>query len=423
MTRITVCLLFVTSLATADEWPGFRGATGSGVSPESALPTTWSNDKGVVWSVDLPGRGNSSPVVTARRIDVTTQKENGSLCLISIDRRTGKIIRDLTLGSGNLAAKGPANLYEHRHNPATPTVVADNDHTWAFFGTGLLVCVRASDGKIVWQKDMVREYGEYDITFGMGSSPRLAGNFVIISCLTKGPSYVAALDKTTGNEVWKQDRVFHAADDGPDAYTTPTIYQSDNGTNLLISGSDHVDARLLTSGKQIWSAPGLKIDSPYGRVIASPVGTRNGIVVATSANPAGAGKGRVIGVRFGQGGKQIWSVETSSPDSSSPVIVDNLVYMVADNGIATCVDANTGNVKWKKRLSNGGGPYHASLVAGANRVYFLNTDGRCTVIEHGEEGKILATNSLQGSFYATPALSNGLIYLRAYERLYAINGK
>lgn len=423
MFRIATCFCFLVTSVVADEWPGFRGATGSGVSSEKDLPTSWAQDKGVLWSVDLPGKGNSSPVVTARRIDLTTQTEDGSLFLISIDRRTGQITRELNLGSGKLAAKGPANLYAHRHNAATPTVVADSDHTWAFFGTGLLVCVRASDGEIVWQKDLVKEYGAYDITFGMGSSPRMAGDNIIVSCLTKGPSYVVALNKSTGKEIWKHDRLFHAADDGPDAYTTPTIYESNNGTSLLISGSDHVDARLLSSGKQTWSAAGLRIDSPYGRVIASPIGTRNGIVVATSANPAGAGKGRVIGVEFRKGSKQLWSVETSSPDSSSPVILDNLVYMIADNGIATCVDCNTGDVKWKKRLSNGGGPYHASLVAGAGKVYFLNTDGLCTVIEHGGAGNMLSKNTLEGTFYATPALSDGLIYLRAYERLYAIDGR
>ena len=138
---------------------------------------------------------------------------------------------------------------------------------------------------------MVKEHGAYDITFGMGSSPRLWGDLLYVSCMTKGASYVVAFDKLTGKQAWKTDRQLAASDDGPDAYSSPTIARMGKRVELLVAGSDHVNAYDLKSGKQNWISSGLLIDSPYGRVIASPV-AHQGIVVATSANPGGGGLGQ-----------------------------------------------------------------------------------------------------------------------------------
>jgi len=409
----------------AEDWGQFRGATGDGVSAEEDVPARWTDGEGVAWSVDLSGRGNSSPVVVGDRVDVTSQREDNSLWVTSLDRSSGRLIRSVRVGSGRLAAKGSANLYAHRHNAATPTPVADEKHTWAFFGSGLLVCLDAASGKVSWQRDMVKDFGGYDITFGMGSSPRLWGDLLYISCLTKGASYVVALDKNSGEVVWHSKRQLPAKDDGPDAYSTPTIRQLGKTAELLVSGSDHVNAYDLLSGKQNWVSDGMAIDSAYGRIIASPV-AHQGIVIATSANPGGGGKGRVIAVRGNGSGNvsethRAWSLEKSSPDSSSPVCLDGRVYMTADNGVAQCVDIKSGTVHWTKRLSMG--PYHASLVAGDGKVYFLAIDGTCTVIAAGDEPQVVSINKLSGTFYSTPAISHGTIFLRAYERLVAIDGK
>ena len=392
---------------------------------EKNLPDSWNDQQGIAWSVDLPGRANSGPVVTSKRIDLTTQAEDNSLWVISLERASGKVIRSTRVGSGTLVAKGPGNLYAHRHNAATPTPVADEDHIWAFFGTGLLVCVDAQSGEVVWEKDMVKEHGAYDITFGMGSSPRLWKDLLYVSCMTKGVSYVVAFEKLTGKQVWKSERKLAAKDDGPDAYSSPTIARSGERVELLVSGSDHVNAYDLRSGTQNWISSGLLIDSPYGRIIASPV-SHQGMVVATSANPGGGGLGRVIAVRGNGSGNvtethRAWSLEKTSPDSSTPVCLDGLVYMTTDSGVASCIDIKTGKSHWVKRLSMG--PYHASLVAGDGKVYFLGIEGNCTVLQAGTEGKVLATNKLSGTFYATPAISDGVIYLRGYSRLVAIKGK
>lgn len=416
-------VLAAMGLAQAADWPQFRGATGDGVSHDQNLPLTWSEERGLLWKTKLIGRANSSPAVTSKRIDLTTKMDDESLWVLSYDRATGNLIRTVQVGSGSLVAKGAKNLWAHRHNAATPSPVADEQHVWAYFGTGLLVCLDARTGAVVWQRDLVDDYGQYDITFGMGSSPRLWGELLIINCMTKGPSYVLALDKASGRTVWKVDRKLPADDDGPDAYSTPTIAVTDKGAQLLVAGSDHVDAYDLKTGKQIWISGGLKIDSPYGRVIAAPQ-ISDGIVVATSGNPGGAGLGHMIALKAGGLGDVTnshgsWKFPKRSPDSSSPVIFDGRVFLTTDAGIATCLDLKTGREIWAERL--GKGPFQASLVAGDGKVYFLSIDGLCVVTN--TKGKVLARNKLPGTFYATPAISDGTIYLRSYETLYAIRGK
>lgn len=418
---IGVSLLFsVESVLHAELWPQFRGDSGDGISHETNLPGEWSANKGVLWKSELPGFGNSSPAVTEKHVVVTAQTKDKALWVVILNRKTGDVQREIKVGNGKLVAKGPANLYAHRHNAATPSPIAVGNRIWAFFGSGLLVCLDAESGKVVWEKDMVKEYGEYDITFGMGSTPRLWKELLYVSCLTKGASYVAALDAATGKKKWKVDRQLPAEDDGPDAYSTPVVA----GNELLISGSDHVNAYDMLTGRQLWVSSGLKIDSPYGRVIASPVPTPEGLVIAASGNPGGGGKGRVIvinalGMKGDVSNRRVWTQEKSTPDSSTPVAVDGLVFLLADSGIVTCVDTRDGKVKFTKRLAKG--PYHASLIAADGKIYLQSTTGTCTVLSADESGKVMAENNLDGQFYSTPAISKGVIFLRAYERIYAIS--
>ncbi len=425
--RSLPCIIVIIALIAAREsrgetWPQFRGHTGNGLSSESDLPTVWSPRAGVLWATDLSGRANSSPAVTSQRVDLTTQEADRSLWVISLDRLTGKVIHKTPVGKGALAAKGDPQLYAHRHNAATPSPIADEEHVWAFFGTGLLVCLDADQGRVIWERDLTEDYGAYDITFGMGSSPRLWGDLLYIACMTKGPSYVLALDKMTGQEVWKQDREFPAQDDGPDAYSTPIMAELHGEPALLISGSDHVNAYDPLTGRQLWASDGLAIQSPFGRVIASPVAVREGIVVATSGNPGGGGLGHMLAVAVPDSSpanaNHLWRFAQASPDSSTPVCAGDLLFLLSDHGVLTCLDVTSGEIHWRRRLETG--PYHASLVAGDGKVYALSIRGTCTVFSADKTGRPLARNQLPGTFYATPAISDGVIFLRAYERLYAV---
>ena len=420
---VTFTSLLVPSATQAETWPQFRGASGSGVSAESNLPAQWSEQEGILWSVALPGRANSSPAITDKRVDITTKTEDNGLWILSFDRKTGRELLKVKVGTGSLDAPGPRNLWAHRHNAATPTPMSDDKNIWAFFGSGLLVCLDAGSGKIVWQRDMIKDYGPYDITFGMGSTPRLWGNLLIVTCMTKGPSYVVAFDKQTGKEVWKANRKLPAEKDGADAYSTPTIFQRGDQSELFVSGSDHVNAYDPATGKQLWIAGGLEIASPFGRIIAAPVANQQ-MVIATSGNPGGGGLGYIKAFKQGESGDitqsgLIWKYDTATPDASTPLILDDKLYMVSQNGVATCLNLENGEAVWKKRMS---GQYFSALVAGDGKVYFLSTDGLCTVVA-ADSGKVLAENQLPGTFYSTPAISEGVIFLRSFDRLYAVKGK
>tara|TARA_Y100001960_G_scaffold103091_1_gene110971 strand:+ start:9617 stop:10906 length:1290 start_codon:yes stop_codon:yes gene_type:complete len=423
MTRLAVliALVAITLEGEAQQWGQFRGATGSGVSASENLPTTWSDDS-VLWSVNLLGQGNSSPAVNSSAVFVTSQAKDLSLHVLAFSCSNGKPLWKKQVGSGKLAAKGPANLYAHRHNAATPSPIADDQSVWAFFGTGLLVCLDARTGELKWEVDMVQEYGAYDITFGMGSTPRLWEGHVFVSCMTKGASYVVALNKDSGELAWKHDRRFPSKDDGPDAYSTPIIATVDGKAQLIVTGCDHINAYNPKTGEQLWYSSGLQIASPYGRVIASPV-AGSGVVVGTSANPGGGGLGHVMAWELGGKGNvretnMLWRHARSTPDSSTPIAVNGLLFALADNGVCTCLDIKTGDVKWVKRLTTG--TSYASLVAGGGKVYASGINGTVVVFNADSEGKVVATNKLEGQFYSTPALMADTIYLRAYERLVAV---
>jgi len=234
---------------------------------------------------------------------------------------------------------------------------------------------------------------------------------------------VVAFDKNTGKEVWKVDRKLPAQKDGADAYSTPAIFQNGDKTELLVSGSDHVNAYDPQTGKQLWIAGGLDIPSPFGRIIAAPVADAQ-VVIATSGNPGGGGLGYIKAFQQGKSGDitksgLLWKFDVSTPDASTPLILNDKFFMVSQNGVATCLNLKNGEPLWKKRMK---GQYFSSLVAGDGKVYFLSIEGLCTVVD-ADSGEIIAENQLPGTFYSTPAISEGVIYLRSYDRLYAIKGK
>jgi len=418
---VGVALAAMVSSLQAATWAGFRGNAGSGISSEKNLPVKWSATSGVKWKAMLGGRGNSSPVVTTKRVYLTTQTKDLALWVIALDKASGKEAWRRKVASGALAAKGPKNLYANRHNPATSTPVADEKHVWAFFGTGHLVCLDAA-GKQVWASNLAEEFGAYDITFGMGSSPRLWKGRLFIACMTKGSSYVAALNPANGKVLWKKNRRLPALKDGPDAYSTPVIWQGRTGDELLVAGSDHINAYHPANGDQLWVSGGFSIKSPYGRIIASPA-VSPGVIIQCSANPGDGGLGRAIALRAGQRGNittsaRLWALERTTPDSSTPVILDGRAYLVRGNGITICLTINDGRKLWTERLAQG--QYFSAAVAGDGKVYILNTAGTCTVLQSGAKFTKLAENKLPGAFYSTPAISDGTIFLRSEDTVYAV---
>src|SRR5437867_3393297 len=210
----------------AADWPCWRGPDGLGVSTEKDLPVQWSKDKNIAWSLEVPGNGASSPIVVGDRVYLTTQTDDLGLHVLAVERASGKLLWDREVGRGKLHAN---NL----HNMATPTPVSDGERVWVMFGTGDLVCL-GPDGKVVWQRNLVQQYGVYKTNHGYGSSPMLDDGRLFIACMHQGPSYLLAIDAKSGTNLWKIDRNLEPKDEAQDSYSSPIFLRAGGRTEVVL---------------------------------------------------------------------------------------------------------------------------------------------------------------------------------------------
>jgi outer membrane protein assembly factor BamB len=388
----------------AADWSNWRGPDGLGVSPDKGFPLEWSRSKNVAWTATVPGKGSSSPVVVGDRVYVTAQTEDTGMHVMALDRKTGAVVWDREV------AKGRAKAHQ-LHNMATPTVVADPRHVWALFGTGDLACADR-DGKIVWQRNLGKEYGAYNANHGYGSSPMLLDGRLYVAWMHQGPSYLLAVDAATGKDVWKKDRDHGAKDEAKDSYSSPLFLRSGGRTEVVLAGAGAVDAYEPATGTQRWSAKGFEVPHPYGRTIAGAT-AGEGLVVAVASGFQN--RGRTVALRAGGEGDvttshRAWTFDKFSPDCPTPVIHRGLLFTIRDDGMASCVDLKTGEPHWQERLFTEN--VKVSPVAAAGRIYFTSGQGNCAVVKAAAKFEVLARNERGEETLSTPALSDGRIYLR-----------
>jgi len=395
---MVLILLLILSLVSPDDWPQFRGPTGQGVSAEQGLPLSWSEAKNVRWKTSIPGRGWSSPVVQGDHIWLTTATEEGkSLRAVSVDRNTGAILQNVEV----FRLKSPKET-NSKNSFASPTPVIDGDRVYLHFGAYGTACISQS-GKILWQTKLAYDNGQH----GTGSSPILYDDLLIISCDGNDVQYVVALDKLTGKTRWKKSR------EGYQAYTTPLLIQTPAGEQVISPGAFRAIAYEPRTGKEIWQ---VKYGEGFSNVPRPVYG--DGIVfICTGFQQPSLLAVRVDGKGDITKSKVVWSLNRGIPLTPSPLLIGQELYMVTDNGIASCVDAKTGQELWRVRL---GGNYSASPVYADGRIYFLSEEGESVVIAPGRQFKHLATNQLDGPTLASMAVSGGSIFIRSQTHLYRI---
>ena len=423
---LTVLLVLALAPLGADDWPQWRGPEGIGVSREEGLPTRWGPAEGVVWKIPLEGVGASSPTVSGQRVFVTAQIGSGEVAeggtespeavlarrtgdsdgvefvVRAVDRRDGR-----SLWTRRFAAEGDIPPVQRKHNMATPTPVTDGERVYAWFGNGELFVLDAADGKVVWRRHLGKEIAPFDIRWGHGSSPTLYGELVFLLCDHPPGGYLLALDKRTGEERWRLDR-----GEGPRAYTTPLVIRGETGDVLIVNSNARVEALEPSTGKLLWHA---------GEPVKVPVATsvHDGGILYTSR---GSRSGPYMAIRMGgrgdvSGTHVLWQVNTGAPYVGSLVHHQGLIFMATEQGIATAVDPATGERVWRQRL---GGAFTSSPVAGDGKVYFTNEGGETVVVEASPEGKVLARNTLGERVIASPAISDGQIFMRTDEHLVRI---
>lgn len=418
---LTICLLATHSLR-AENWPQWRGARWDSISHEKNIPATWSTIKNVAWRLQLPGQAGATPVIWNDRIFLTSadREDPDSLMLVCVST-SGKELWRREMGSGN------RRVQNHEGNMASPSPATDGKHVWAFMGTGELACF-AIDGREVWRFNMQDRYGEFKIAFGMTSTPLLDGDRLYFQLIhgdrnaETREAVVVCLDKQTGREIWKQDRPSDGYAENEHSYASPTIYRDKQQEFLITHGADYVVAHDMDTGKEIWRSGGLNVKSKYDptlRFVASPAAVPGLIVVPTAkAGPVRAilpgGKGDITDSKY-----WTWSL-SRTPDVCTPLIHSGLVYFCMKDGSLMCVDAKTGKLNYFERKNKHRFQHRASPVYADGKIYLSARDGVVSVIKAGRKFELLARNDVGEDLGASPAISNGTIYLRTYEALWAI---
>lgn len=393
-----ILLLFLALFLPGSDWPQFRGPTGQGHSDERGLPLNWSETTSVVWKVAIPGRGWSSPVVQGDRVWLTTATEEGqSLRVIAIDRDKGTVLLNV-----EVFRLSRGTLTNAKNSFASPTPIIDGDRVYVHFGGFGTACI-AKSGEIVWKTRLKYDNGQH----GPGGSPVLYQDLLIVSCDGNDVQFVIALDKLTGKIKWKKLR------DGYQAYTTPLIVSLPEGDEVISPGAFRAVAYEPRSGKELWQ---VRYGEGFSNVPTPVYG--DGLVFICT----GFQEPSLLAVRLGGRGdvtksRVVWRLDRGVPLTPSPLLIGNELYLVTDNGIATCLDAKTGREYWRVRL---GGNYSASPIYADGRIYFLNEEGESQVIAPGQQFKHLATNQLDGRTLASMAVAGGSIFIRSETHLYRI---
>ena len=404
--------LFAVGMAESENWPQFRGPTGQGLSGETGVPVQWSATDNVAWKTSLPGDAFSSPIVWGDHVFVTTATDNGESCrVIALERTTGRVLWNREVFRQVPRRKQDRNTY------ATPTPAADGERVYACFFDGSFAALDFS-GEIIWTNRGYPFYSEH----GLGSSPMLYRDLLIMARDGSGQgeeqelgwqkpwdqAFIVALDTRTGQERWKARRGWSRISHG-----VPVLWEHEGKVELVSEAGDVVQGFDLETGERLWSSEVLG----EGKVPSTVVG--EGLVFT-----AGGWGGRETIKAFKLGGRGdlktsnlVWEQRKGMPKVPSMLYVKPHLFATTDGGIATCLKAATGEMVWQERL---GGNFSASPVAADGRIYFVSDEGDTTVIEAGPTFRILARNPLGEKVQASPAISQGQIFIRTERTLFCL---
>ncbi len=437
----------MTAMAWAEEpsnneryWAQWRGPQMAGIAPHSNPPLEWSEDKNVHWKIDLPGLGSSTPVIWKDLLYVLTavpsegeatpppppgQRRGGrrgqrgnrgqrpapppavqqSFTVFAISREDGSIVWQREANKAT-----PHQGKQVNNSFASGSAVTDGEHLLAYFGSWGLYCYDM-DGNLQWSKD----FGDLNTRngFGEGTTPALWGDKVVINWDHEGQSFIVALNKKTGEELWRTNR------DEITSWATPLVVRHGGRDQVITTGTNRVRSYDLETGEMIWEGAGLTVNA-----IPSPV-EADGIVYVTSGFRGNAARAiRLADAKGDVTGSPavLWEIDRDTPYVPSPLLYDGYLYLVkSNNNILTTIDAASGKTHYGPTRLEGLAEIYASPVGAAGRVYILGRDGNALVLENGPALTIIAQNSLEDGFDASPAIVDDEMYLRGYRHLYRIS--
>jgi len=411
------------SIALADNWPQWRGNDLRSISHEMNIPVKFDKETNMLWRLPLPGPAGASPIVWDDNVFVTSA-DGQKLALICVGTDGKQRWKQMLEGEDRRGRMDNSNS-------ASPSPSTDGEHVWCMMGDGKVYCFTV-DGKPVWKKDLQSEYGKFNIQFGMSTTPILDkgklyfalmhGDMMNSKATSEGQ--VIALDAKTGDEVWMASRKTDGVSENTHSYASPTIYRDNDREFLVTHGADYVIGHSLEDGTEIWRCGGFNPKgegyNKYLRFVASP-SCGDGLIVVPTAK-----RRSIVGLKVDLAGNVTkdesnfhWKREKGTPDVSTPLIYKDLVFLAGEKGDLSCVDAKTGELKFRERLMSD--KQRATPVAAAEKVYIASRDGTVYVIEAAGELKVVAENKLGEELTASPAIANGVIYIRTFDALYAFS--
>lgn len=436
---LTLLLTLSSSLLAGDQWPSFRGPQASGIAANAKPPANWNGETGVNirWRTAVPGLGHSSPVIVDDRIYLTTA-DNGkgddllriglygespdhpendvfAFKVLCYSAKDGKLIWERTAHSGVPKVKRHV-----KSSHANATISADGKHLLAFFGSEGLYCY-TKDGELLWKKDFgILDAGAFnapEIQWGFGNSPLIYQDKAIILADVNNIAFLTVLDLATGKELWRKSR-----DENP-TWCTPTVVEHKGRTQILVNGYKHIGGYDLTDGTEIWKLHGGG-DIPVPTAVVG-----KGMVFITNSH----GPGRPIyGISLdaqgdisladGQTANQYvrWCHPRYGAYMPTPILVGDYLYSPNNNGILTCIQAETGEIIYRERIGGGGNAYSASPVSADGKLYFASEEGEIHVVKAGPKYEYLGSNPMGGVLLATPAIAGDMLFVRTNKDLFGV---
>jgi outer membrane protein assembly factor BamB len=409
------------SLSARADWPEFRGPTADGVVTDSGLPTEWAEGKNIAWKTAIPGLGWSTPAILGGEAWLTSATPDGTTqSVYCLDIKTGEILFQKVLVTND----NPEPLANNMNSYATPSPVIEEGRVYVDFGSYGVFCLDTKSREILWQRrDITASHWR-----GPGSSPVMWKDKLILTFDAADQQFLIALDKLTGKTLWRRDRSTRFADEDPKTgrpansgdmrkgYGTPIFVEFGNGETQMISNAAKACwAYDPETGAELWSVH-YPTHSPSSRPVYSK---ELGLIFINT----GLGKAEIWAIRADAKARGeidathvAWKLLKRTPKRSSPVLVGDLLFM-ANDGIAACADARTGELLWQERA---GGEYSSSLLTDGKHVWFFDEMGLCTVVKASGTYEKVAENTLDAGCLASPAASDGALFVRTRTHLYRI---
>ncbi|MGA2540104.1 MAG: PQQ-binding-like beta-propeller repeat protein [Verrucomicrobiota bacterium] len=388
-------------------WPQLRGPDGNGQAGSAGLPLEWSETNNISWKTPIHDSGWSSPVIWNTQVWLTTARADGlEMFAVCIDRDQGQVLHDVKVfDSEKVDSINPGNTY------ASPTSVIETGRLYVHFGTYGTACLDTETGKVLWSRRDLN----CDHEVGPGSSLASVGNLLVFHVDGRDQQYVIALDKTNGKTVWKTPRSIDFAEIGPNfrkAFSTAALVEAAGHLQLVCPGAQGVMAYDARTGEELW-----KVRYKGWSVVLRPVCGQGMAFLGTDFDHPQLWAVRLDGHGDVTDTHVAWKISERMPATPSPLLVDDLLYVVNDGGIASCLEAQTGRSIWEQRLDGG---FNASPLYGAGRIYFFGRDGTTSVLAPGREPRMLAVNKLEGVVMACPAVTDNSLFVRTKTHLYRI---